>query len=168
MKKDCEHKLICDTCKNLHPTCIQDPNRGNTSVKEEKLFEADNAVSANASIVTNGATRAGAVEGAMVIVPVRVQLRSKPASVTTYAFLDSGSSVSFCTESLAKKLGRDGKAIKLTIGTMGKTHTMHSRIIKGLQISALEGTDVIDMPDVYTKDVMPVSKQHIPTQSEIE
>ena len=57
----------------------------------------------NASQVTSGS-----VVG-LSIVPVKVKVKGSSKKVLMYAFLDSGSNTSFCTEDLLRKLGTKGK-----------------------------------------------------------
>ena len=52
------------------------------------------------------------------VVPVQVRTKQKSETVETYAFLDSGSNTSFCTESLLEKLKEQGKKTKLSLTTM--------------------------------------------------
>ena len=44
----------------------------------------------------------------MAVVPVKVWLKGRETPVITYAFLDSGSSSTFCTEALMRQLGTNG------------------------------------------------------------
>lgn len=89
--------------------------------------------------------------------------------MVTYAFFDSGSSVSFCTENLMRQLGASGKRCNITLNTMGEAYQLSSHSFKGLQnrISDMGMTEFIDLPKVYTKDKMPVNHDHIPTKKEI-
>ena len=45
----------------------------------------------------------------MSIVPVKVNVKGQDRKVLTYAFLDSGSNTSFCTEDLLRKLNAKGE-----------------------------------------------------------
>ena len=85
----------------------------------------------------------------------------------TYAFFDTGSSVTFCSENLMRQLGASGKKCNITLNTLGKSYQLSSHAVKGLQISDLDMTEFIDLPKVYTKDKMPVNHDHIPTKEEI-
>ena len=66
----------------------------------------------------------------MVILPVKVRLKGSSCSVATYAFIDSGSNVSFCAEKLMYKLGAHGKPVKLHMDTMGDPCVLRSRQIE--------------------------------------
>lgn len=106
---------------------------------------------------------AGDVNCAMAIIPVRVKLNNRSQSVETYAFFDSGSSITFCSQKLMQQLGANGKKTQITISTMGNTQTINTCAINGLQVSSLSMEHMVD-----TKDNLPVSKEHIPTQREIK
>ena len=99
----------------------------------------------------------------MAIVPVKVKLRDKLKTIDTSAFFDTGSSVSFCTESVMRQLGGSGKHKRITLSTMGSPLTMNTYMLDGLQICDIDMNHIIDLPTVYTKDGMPVTEAHIPT-----
>ena len=44
---------------------------------------------------------------AMAVIPGKIRLKSSNQRIITYAFLDNGSSATFCTELLMRKLGVD-------------------------------------------------------------
>ncbi|XP_046577994.1 uncharacterized protein LOC124285766 [Haliotis rubra] len=50
---------------------------------------------------------------------------------------------------------------------MGSPHTMDTRVIQGLQVCDLNLENEIQMPTLYTKDNLPVSRSHIPTSDDI-
>ena len=59
----------------------------------------------------NGETRG---RTAIAVVPVKVHSRKSNRTVVTFAFLDTGSSATFCTESLMKKLEERGPKVKIS------------------------------------------------------
>ncbi|CAG2219263.1 unnamed protein product [Mytilus edulis] len=97
-----------------------------------------------------------------------VKLNNRSQSVETYAFFDSGSSITFCSQKLMQQLGANGKKTQITISTMGNTQTINTCAINGLQVSSLSMEHMVDLPKVYTKENLPVSKEHIPTRREIK
>ncbi|XP_043983761.1 uncharacterized protein LOC122837472 [Gambusia affinis] len=99
-----------------------------------------------------------------------VQVRSPKTNTTvqTYAFLDPGSTGTFCTESLAQRLQLKGKKTSIQLQTMGHKDIVSTNIISGLQVAALDKNDFIDLPDVMTQKLMPVSKQNVPQQEDID
>jgi hypothetical protein len=103
------------------------------------------------------------VEGTMAILPVRVRKKGCNSSVITYAFIDSGSNVSFCAENLMHQLGANGKRVKLSIDTMGSPFVMHTYEVGDLEILDLHEEHCLPLPIMYTKERMPVTRGHIPT-----
>ena len=63
-------------------------------------------------------TRAGRPSTGMAIVPVNVKRKGSDSVIITYAFLDSGSSFTFCTELLMKQLGFDGLKTRISLTTL--------------------------------------------------
>ena len=104
---------------------------------------------------------------AMAIVPVRLKSKNSAHSVITYAFLDSGSSISMCTEKVLNDLGLNGKRSNITLQTMGLPYEMSSVALDNLQICDISMNNFVDLPRIFTKEQMPVTKSHIPTEHEI-
>ncbi|XP_035989441.1 uncharacterized protein LOC118561455 [Fundulus heteroclitus] len=98
-----------------------------------------------------------------------VQVRSPKTNTTvqTYAFLDPGSTATFCTESLARRLQLKGKRTSIQLQTMGHKDIVSTNIISGLQVAAFNKNDFIQLPDVMTQKRMPVSKRNVPQQEDI-
>ena len=103
----------------------------------------------------------------LVIVPVKVRLRNGIKAVQTYAFMDPGSTVTFCSEGLAEQLGASGPRKSITLDTMGKSYSMKTYLIDGLKVTNLDMKDEVDLPTTYTKGTIPVSQHHIPKTDDI-
>ncbi|VDI27101.1 Hypothetical predicted protein [Mytilus galloprovincialis] len=177
MSNKCNRRLKCSICARLHPTILHIDNQINkqSSSQQEPSFKKDDPqipTNHEGTHPVNSSTSsdkgAGDVTCAMAIIPVRVKLNNRSQSVETYAFFDSGSSITFCSQKLMCQLGANGKKTKITITTMGNTQTINTCAINGLQVSSLSMEHMVDLPKVYTKDNLPVSKEHIPTQREIK
>ncbi|XP_071944927.1 uncharacterized protein [Antedon mediterranea] len=146
--KECRQRLECKTCKGAHPTSLhRDPN-------------SNQPPNVGSACSTRG-------ECTLAIVPVQVTARNGSQPIKTYAFFDPGSSISFISDELLHKTGAEGKRAKLSIDTMGNKHTMTTQIIKGLMISRLDGQGKVELPVAYTKNRLPVSSRHIPTNGDI-
>ncbi|XP_069129352.1 uncharacterized protein [Argopecten irradians] len=91
----------------------------------------------------------------------------KSKMLLRHAFLDTGSSASFCAEKVMRQLGASGKRTQLTLSTMGKPFQMKTYAINGMQVSDMNMDNIIDLPKVFTKESMPVNNSHIPTKEEI-
>lgn len=99
--------------------------------------------------------------------PVKIKVNKGNKIVQTYAFLDPGSSATFCTAELMNQFDMTGKKPDILLRTMNQEKTMVSNVVSGLEVSALYENNFIALPDVYTQTSMPVNKHKIPTQSEV-
>ena len=57
------------------------------------------------------------------IVTVRQKTKNSDTFVTTYVFVDSGSTVTFCTMEIARALHMEGRKTELNLTTMGQHRT---------------------------------------------
>lgn len=100
MSKNCQKHMSCNVCKKEYPTILH--------IQSQSSKEPTNSKSV-LSLATGSHTGAGNVECVLSIVPVKVKLEKGTRCIKTYAFLDSGSLVTFCTEELARLLHAPGK-----------------------------------------------------------
>ncbi|XP_043195315.1 uncharacterized protein LOC122366790 [Amphibalanus amphitrite] len=172
---NCFRKLVCGTCKRLHPTAMhknesaegtgQNPSDGNgeqnTSVKNGRLDASPTEVSAGTASCRSSAM--------MAILPVKMWNADCSRSVVTHAFLDLGSSATFCTPNLLKALGMEGETTELTMTTAtAENQRISSTLVKGLKISDMAGKKVMDLPPSYTLQRIPVDRQDIATATDLE
>ena len=85
----------------------------------------------------NEADRAGSDDKVMSVVPVKVKGRGSQNVVTTYALLDSGSTGTFCSESLLELLDTKGKKCKISVSTIGNVITNCETFICCLEVMNL-------------------------------
>lgn len=141
----CRNRLKCSLCGRFHPTILHDPTKSSVNMSNHKGEASDSSLAVpkikqsaaycsteNSSISACCDTGAGDQTCAMAVIPVRIKLKDKSHSVVTYAFFDSGSSVSFCTENLMRQLGASGKRCNITLNTMGEAYQLSSHSVKGL------------------------------------
>lgn len=86
--------------------------------------------------------------------------------IRTYAFLDPGSTATFCSENLMRKLNKNGKKTQISLRTMG-SRAVSSYRLTGLEISSLTGKQFYDLPEVYTQKRMPVNTENIIKEEEL-
>ena len=147
-------------CSLKHPTILH-------REKDSEQAERDAEVCVN-MLMSSGLTGAGDQDCKLPI--VRVQVKSKKGSkiLTTYAFLDQGSTAIFCTESLMNKLQLSGMKGHILLRTMGQQKVVSSNTVLGLEVAALHRDEFLELPKVYTQESMPVYKGNIPTKRDIE
>ncbi|XP_071094630.1 uncharacterized protein [Haliotis cracherodii] len=101
-------------------------------------------------------------ETTLAIIPVKIACRNGITVESTYAFLDPGSTVSFCSETLINRLGCSGKKMEITIDTMEQPHTSVVQAVNGLQAYDLELKNAVSLPTIYSREHIPVSNKYIP------
>lgn len=57
--------------------------------------------------------------------------------------------------------------MEIKLKTMGEPFNMNTYAVSGMQVMDLDMNNIIELPTIYTKDEIPVTKDHIPKQSEI-
>ena len=130
--RSCTKRSICRECNRKHATALHVPQN-----------DGDEARPRTSEIVKNGrvniSTGKSLAHCGMAIVPVKIWA-ARGRCVETYAFLDNGSSASFCTESLCKRLHlRDLKPIELQLTTVrSRGETLLSKRVDGLMLSDLD------------------------------
>ena len=88
---------------------------------------------------------------ALPIVPVKVKGRGSGEIITTYALLDNGSTSTWCSEGLAKKLGVEGPRIQVSSSTIEKdcNLTLCHRVC--LEVMDMNEINMVELLEVLTK-----------------
>lgn len=102
MSRSCEEKLSCELCSLTHPTVLHIRTKDKPAPKEESP-EHDEKQSVSSGFVETAntlcsGTGAGDADSILAIVPVQVKAKKGDKAAITYAFLDPGSTATFCTE----------------------------------------------------------------------
>ncbi|XP_043956787.1 uncharacterized protein LOC122822295 [Gambusia affinis] len=168
LSKDCKRKMSCQFCAQKHPSLLhvlrlEENKPESTSDKNEPQVSS----SALASVLKEN-DLTGDKDSILAIVPVRIKSKKSPKMVETYAFIDPGSSGTFCTEDLARQLNLTGRKTKIFLTTMNKQSSTDSYMLTDLEVSGMEGCMFIDLPKVFTQKEIPVSKANIPLQGELD
>ena len=164
----CKERLICAVCGRGHPSVLH--FYGQVVAGGGDLGAAPGEPSSpNAVVNVVSVGRGEDTAKQMPIIPVKVKCRGGPV-VETYAFLDSGSSSSFCSLDLAKKLDAtlaDKK--RLTISTIAKdSSNVLTSAIEGLTISGMDGNHVIHLPAVFAIDQIPAGRRELCRPEDLE
>lgn len=88
-------------------------------------------------------------------------------SLVTYAFLDPGSSASFCTEALLNRLNLTGRRPDTLLRTVGQEKVVGSHIVTDLEVAGLDTDCVCELPAMFTQKCMPVHQGNIPRQEDL-
>ncbi|XP_071959793.1 uncharacterized protein [Antedon mediterranea] len=161
LAKHCNSRHTCTKCKRRHPTTLHQDPVVNTETTNKNNDKQPNQLQAACAKINQG-------ECALAVIPVRVSVGCSH-QVETYAFLDPGSTISFCSEALVKQLGVGGRNECITIDTMGSTYRLTTKAVKGLKVTSLDNRNMETViHTAYTKSNLPIQKAHFPKQSDID
>lgn len=107
MSRDCFKCLTCKSCGETHPSSLH-IDKGDNVDTDTELSKRHIATNTSASHETCGHTGAGRECCFLSILSVKVKSVKGNWIVQTYAFLDSGSTATFCSERLMRRLEEVG------------------------------------------------------------
>lgn len=171
LSKDCKKRASCEHCSKKHPSLLhftkdEGAEHADSSHKDVKVSPSDDPVVVASG--TCGATGAGRDSCVLAIVPVCVKMKDSNRVIETYAFMDNGSQATFCSEKLMRQLNIEGRKTQILLRTMGHEKLEPSYLLSGLEVCGINENTYIDLPDVYTHMDIPVSKENIPMQQDLE
>nr|XP_033956769.1 carbohydrate sulfotransferase 10 isoform X2 [Pseudochaenichthys georgianus] len=175
VSKDCKKRMTCQTCSERHPSLLHIHKKDNVSnyacAESQKVARSDNTAVSSALVSLNQETTT--CEGAgdryvLAILPVYIKAKKGSKLVKTYAFVDPGSSATFCTDSLARQLNLQGKGAQLVLTTMSSTKQVKSSLLRDLEVCGIKEDKFISLKKVSTQKSIPVTKDYIPLQKDIE
>ena len=174
----CPERKICKipNCTRKHPTVLHTFNVREKSSVDVGVGTGDSTDTPVLNAMANAGECSSSLDlgearprTAMAVIPVKIRSKSSRQTIITYAFLDNGSSATFCTESLMRKLGVDGTKVKISLSTLEKKNSpVDSYLIRDLVVSDLDENHFVHLPTLYTRPEIPVSKNDIPTQQDVD
>lgn len=169
MSKGCSQRLVCQVCSLKHPTTLHITNReGITTCKDNKERSVTSGLVEIDKENGSGNNDAGESEPVLAIVPVKVRSKRNNRTITTYAFLDPGSTDCFCTKALLRQLQQTGRTTDILLRTMVKVQLVKTATVSDLEICSIDSNNYFDLPDTYMQDEIPVKKENIPTDKDLE
>ncbi|KAM7393992.1 hypothetical protein PAMP_020821 [Pampus punctatissimus] len=163
ISKDCKRRLTCNVCKQAHPTTLHIEPKDSGTKEAKKSFEAIGSASAELC----GHIGAGDQGSVLPIVPVKVKASKGSHVIEVYALLDPGSSATFCSEDLMSRLHMRGKKTHILLRTMNQERNVPAHVVSGLEVSALDSSTFLPLPDTFTQKEMPVTTSSIPKQNDL-
>ena len=180
--RDCPKESFCRVqgCVGKHSTFLHPRSNTNASTAstitesptggQGKGVEPPpvNSNSANNGYIKSSySTSSNSVTG-LAILPVRVKAKGHGKIVETYAFLDSGSNTSFCTESLLEKLNFKGTKTKLSLTTLqGESEPIECSLVS-LEAFDLSENKTVQLPKVYSRPSLPIPPEAIARQEDVD
>ena len=167
----CENKSTCETCQKKHPTCLHNDNfkeqqrsrppRGDNSNDEADATEVDATALATATrIIQEGVnTRTSS------IIPVWVSSMKEPdQEVLVYALLDTQSDTTFILDEVAQELNANKTNVKVRVSTISSRSTVvPCQKLTNLQVRGYNLEKRIPLPQVFTQELIPADRSHVPT-----
>ena len=151
-------------CKLNHPTLLH-------IASKEKERPVTNAFSALVDMDESRGgndTGAGEPEGTLAVGSVKVKPKKGSNTITTYAFLDPGSTATFCTEAILQQLQITGLKGEILLRTMNREESTKTSIAWDLEICGLENDQYVVLPHVFTQNKIPVKKENILSQEDVD
>ncbi|KAK2565490.1 hypothetical protein P5673_010560 [Acropora cervicornis] len=174
----CPERKICKipNCTSKHPTVLHTSNIREKSSVDVGVGTGDGTDTTVLNAMANAGECSSSLDlgeahprTAMTVILVKICSKSSNKTIITCAFLDNGSSATFCTESLMRKLGVHGTKVKISRSTLEKkTSPVNSYLIRDLVVSDLDENHFVHLPMPYTRPEIPPTKNDIPTQEDVD
>ena len=113
-------------------------------------------------------TGAGCGSKGLTIVPVKVKGQGKDKIISTYALLDNGSTASFCTDDLLKKLEIEGRRCHTSVTTINGVEDRLDSTMADLEVMDIDGNTFIEVPNVFSMTNLNVSADAITRQDDVD
>ena len=169
ISRKCKHRKKCKTCSKFHPSSLHGDKR--TPSKQGERNDSSQGKSDEETAVK--ITHTGAISlsnsekcrKCSMIVPVYVSHCDFPEKERLiYALLDTQSDTTFTLEETCNALGVSGIDVKLSLSTMyAANKVVTSTKVRGLVVRGINDGPRISLPNAYTRSIMPVNHNHIPT-----
>jgi hypothetical protein len=156
--KNCKVRHTCQRCKKRHPTVLHDANKEVAPSPEKP--KPDNHVKSAASLSTDQG-HASTTN----VVPVWISTVSNPkVERLVYALLDTQSDGTFIEGTVFDELSAPADDVKLKLSTLlGRDVTVVCKRVTGLRIRGYTSAHYVDLPATYTREFIPLNREHIPT-----
>ncbi|XP_014679584.1 PREDICTED: uncharacterized protein LOC106819471 [Priapulus caudatus] len=182
MSRNCPRKRECNRCSRKHPTSLHDDTRlHSSSDKTENRAEPPKAKNRNPAepprtndLTSNEPSANGTSHEVSscsdqaitsMVVPVYVSSREAPdKEVLVYALLDTMSDTTFVLDSIADELHTSSESAVLRLTTMSDQNSIiRCRRYNNLTVRSCNSRDKIPLPSTFTRDYIPLERDHIPT-----
>ena len=175
----CFKRKPCNDCSRRHHTLLHSewkatdqPQSTSTNTASQHLSTSSATISASptslACSTSSPMDSNRSSSTVLPIIPIKIRKQGDCSYIQTYALLDSGSNSSFCSESLVKRLKADSKKTKIKLTTINNSNDVESQFVRGLEVSDLDENTTIKLPAVFSRPVIPVSKDEMPTQADVD
>ena len=168
ISKKCKQRKRCEKCSKQHPTSLHgDSSRPDNEATSSKEVHNEASSNQHASVLC-GVAISNCVSSCLMssmILPVYLSHEGAPESERlAYALLDSQSDTSFILEDTCNSMGLNGTEVDLMLSTMhAENKRVKSSKIKCLSVRGFNSSTKIQLPVMYSRQIMPANRLHIPT-----
>lgn len=150
------HSSSEPVCTAENGACAADP------VAEAGPGNDATSVSATSSVASSASSCCVGLQ----LVPVRVSTPYGSRVMETYAFLDGGSTVTMCLNSLAEELGAECTPVEFTLSTVTRSQSREGQQLC-LEVVGITTGKGVRLEKVLTTDTLPVTQRSIPTTKDV-
>ena len=161
----------CGIPRGIHDSVVAFERKRNEQMGKPHGKQMENSVKQTGycgSTNANGVDGAGSDDKVMSVVPVKVKGRGSQNVVTTYALLDSGSTGTFCSESLLEQLDIKGKKCKISVSTIGNVVANCETSIPCLEVMNLDEDVCFEIPNVFSAKSLNISRTTVARQEDVD
>ena len=162
----CFKKKPCSECHRRHNTLLH--AFVDDEVKHHRTKDASTQVQSSFACTNSKSDELTRPITVLPIVPVKVRKKGDDRYIETYALLDSGSTSTFCSDSLVQRLHAASKKAKIKLTTVNKSAEVDTFLIRDLEVSDLDENKTISLPEIFSRPAIPVSRDEIPSQDDID
>ena len=174
MARDCRKPPLCKHCNKKHSSLLHDQR--DTTLKSEtmsnttpieKIPHMNNAYISNHDTTQNKELCMDSSVG-LPIIPVKAKAKDSDVMTITYAFLDPGSNGTFCSDDLKDSLHLQGKDVSYSLTTLHEENVTTDSKLVSLQVYDMDENMCIDLPCVFSRPALTVSRKDIPQQEDVD
>ena len=161
--KDCKKRQRCSKCDRQHPTVLHDDSIQAAKAAMERKEETPPTTSTSLHVTSSGEDRPECTHS--MLTPVYLFHKDHPTTRTkVYALLDPQSDACFVRESVLREIDVSGDDVLLELNTMNGQSLSRAELVKGLKLQSVSEDVEVELPETYSKEVIPVDRQLIPRQ----
>lgn len=149
--KECRMPPSCRECKGKHHTWIHRNSTDSVSVS------VTNGQKPSEKVATNACGNSSQISFSLPIVPVQVRTPGgKGDEFKTYALLDTGSNITFCSKKIADSIQARTEEVKLSLSTLEKKNSVSNAQKTSLEICGIDGETYL-LDSVFVRNELPAT-----------